>query len=391
MTDGQLLTRFLDRRDEDAFAALVKRHGPMVWSVCRRLLANHHDAEDAFQATFLVLVRKAATVLPRERVANWLYGVAYLTAHRGQVAAAKARRRERQVATMPEPAVVEPDLWDDLQPLLDQEVSRLPDPYRVVVVLCDLEGKTRQEAARQLGLPEGTVASRLARARSLLAKRLARHGLGVSGGALAAVLSQKAASASVPSSVVSSTIKAASLLAAGQAAAVLVSVKVAALTEGVMKAMLLTRLKSAMVGLLVVFVLMVGAGAVVSRTSAGEQPDKEKNVKDAEEAVKDAEKALNEAKKALNEAKEKADKQAAPSNSDKGEAKIKTRWEYKALSYADIKTIEFNKRGTDTAEGGLNMLGDEGWELVAIEPPVRGPASPFSDRPALYVFKRHKQ
>ena len=112
-------------------------------------------------------------------------------------------------------------------------------------------------------------------------------------------------------------------------------------------------------------------------------------------AVKDAEKALNEAKKALSEAKENADKdkgiQAVPSDSDKGEAKIKTRWEYKALSHEEIKALEFKRRGTDTADGGLNMLGDEGWELVAIEPPVRGPASPFGDRPALYVFKRQKK
>jgi RNA polymerase sigma factor (sigma-70 family) len=261
LTDGQLLSRFVEGRDEDAFAALVRRHGPMVWGVCRRLLANHQDAEDAFQATFLVLVRKAATVLPREMVANWLYGVAHMTAQRGRATAAKARRRERQVAEMPEPAVAEPDLWDDLRPLLDQELARLPDSYRVVVVLCDLQGKTRKEAARQLGLPEGTVASRLARTRAMLAKRLARHGLAVSGGTLAAVLSQKAASAGVPRSVVYSTIKAASLVAGGQAAATgLISAKVVALSEGVIKTMLLTKLKIAMAIALGLAVTVVGVG-----------------------------------------------------------------------------------------------------------------------------------
>jgi RNA polymerase sigma factor (sigma-70 family) len=243
MTDGQLLSRFIDAQDEDAFAALVKRHAPMVWSVCCRVLANHHDAEDAFQATFLVLVRKAATVLPREMLPNWLYGVAAMTAHRAKVAAAIARRRERQFVSMPEPAMAESDLWTDLRPLLDQELTRLPDPYRVVVILCDLEGKTRKEAARQLGLPEGTVASRLARARVMLAKRLGRQGLGVSGGALAAVMTAKAVSASVPSSLVASTIKTASLLAVGQAAAGIISLQVAALTEGVVKTMFLTKLK----------------------------------------------------------------------------------------------------------------------------------------------------
>src|SRR5207248_1960127 len=198
-------------------------------------------AEDAFQATFLVLVRKAASVVPRALVANWLYGVAHRTALKARATAARRKGRERQVAEMPEPAVTEQDLWRDLQPLLDEELSRLPDKYRAVIVLCDLEGKTRKEAARQLACPEGTVAGRLARARVMLAKRLAQRGVTLSGGALAVVLSEKVASAGVPTSVVSSTIKAASLFAAGQTADV-ISAKVAALTEGVVKAMFVTKI-----------------------------------------------------------------------------------------------------------------------------------------------------
>src|SRR5207244_4218726 len=155
--------------------------------------------------------------------------------------AAKRRMRERQVTKMPEPAVVESVLWHDLRPLLDQELSRLPDKYRVVLVLCDLEGKTRKEAARQLGVPEGTVAGRLARARMMLAKRLAQRGVALSGGGLAVVLSQKAASASVPTAVVFSTIIAAKVFAAGQAASGVISAQVAALTEGVVKAMFMTK------------------------------------------------------------------------------------------------------------------------------------------------------
>src|SRR5262249_39096309 len=155
---------------------------------------------------------------------------------------AKRGAREKQVTEMPEPAVMERDLWADLQPLLDQELSCLPDKYRVAIVLCDLEGKTRKEAARQLAVPAGTLAARLARGRVMLAKRLGRHGLAVSAGALATVLAQNAASASAPTSVVCSTIKAASLFAAGQAAA---TAKVAALTEGVIKAMLFSKLKTA--------------------------------------------------------------------------------------------------------------------------------------------------
>src|SRR5437867_7949034 len=126
LTDGQLLADYVHQRDEAALAALVRRHGPMVWGVCRRVLRNHHDAEDAFQATFLVLVRKAASVVPREMVANWLHGVAYQTALKAKATAAKRRARERQVIDMPEPGV-EQDRSHDMQPLLDQELSHLPD------------------------------------------------------------------------------------------------------------------------------------------------------------------------------------------------------------------------------------------------------------------------
>src|SRR5262245_1665161 len=167
LTDGQLLECFVSRRDQAALTALVRRHGPMVWGVCRRVLRNHHDAEDAFQATFLVLVRKAGSILPRQMVANWLYGVAHQTALNARATAARRRERERQVTEMPEPAVTEQDLWDDLRPLLDAELSRLPDKYRAVIILCDLEGKTRKEAALQIGVPAGTVAGRLARARAM--------------------------------------------------------------------------------------------------------------------------------------------------------------------------------------------------------------------------------
>jgi RNA polymerase sigma factor (sigma-70 family) len=274
LTDGQLLEGYLSRRDQAALAALVRRHGPMVWGVCRRVLRNHEDAEDAFQATFLVLVRKAGSIVPRQMVANWLYGVAHQTALNARATATRRKVRERQVTEMPEPAVAEPDLWADLQPLLDAELSRLPDKYRAVVILCDLEGKTRKEAARQLGVPEGTVAGRLARARGMLAQRLAQRGVALPGGALAAVLAQKVASAGVPLSVVESTITAASLVAAGKAASGAISVKVAALAAGAMKAMLFSKLRTALAVVLILGLVATGATILTCRTWAGQDDKK---------------------------------------------------------------------------------------------------------------------
>lgn len=260
MTDGELLTLFLHGREEAPLAALVRRHAAMVWGVCQRLLRNPHDAEDAFQATFLVLVRKADSVKPREAVGNWLYGVAHQTAVRVRAMAAKRGGREKQMVDMPEPAEKEAGK-DDLLALLDQELSRLPDKHRLVIVLSDLEGKTRKEMARQLGISEGTVAGRLARAREMLARRLTRRGLAISSGALAVALSQSAATASVPAPLVGSTIKAASLLATGQAvSAGLVSANVVAITDGVVKAMLVSKIKSALVVVLLVGTVLGGVG-----------------------------------------------------------------------------------------------------------------------------------
>jgi RNA polymerase sigma factor (sigma-70 family) len=271
-TDAQLLEDFIHRREGAALATLVRRHGPMVWGVCRRVLRNYHDAEDAFQVTFLVLVRRVASVVPREMVANWLYGVARQTALKARSTADRRKGRERQLSAMPEPAAVEQQPPHDLQPVLDEEVSRLPERYRAVVVLCDLEGQTRREAARQLGVPEGTVAGRLARARALLAKRLVRRGLPLSGGLLAVVPPPNTAPAGLPASVASSTIAAATRVAAGQAtAAGVISARVAALTEGVLKAMLPNPLRGVLVALVLVGAVLVGAGSYLLPTRAAEQ------------------------------------------------------------------------------------------------------------------------
>jgi RNA polymerase sigma factor (sigma-70 family) len=259
-TDAQLLARFLTCRDEAAFAGLVRRHGPMVLGVCRRVLRHEQDAEDAFQAAFLVLARKAGSVLKRAAVGSWLYMVAYRTAQRARAGQARRHAREKQVDEMPH-AFSQPEPAADWWPLLDQELGRLPEKYRAPVVLCDLQGRSRREAARQLGLPDGTFSRNLAAGRRLLAERLSRRGVALSGGALAAALSQGLASAQVAAPLVVATARAAVWVAAGRLVAV--STPVAVLTKGVLRTMFLTKLK-VVVGVVLV-VAALGAGGLAYR------------------------------------------------------------------------------------------------------------------------------
>jgi RNA polymerase sigma factor (sigma-70 family) len=237
LTDGQLLERFVAAQEEAAFAALVRRHGPLVLGVCRRLLRGRADAEDAFQATFIVLFRRARSLDRRGSLAGWLYTVAYHVALRARAAAARRRIQERQVAEMPQTECHAEAVWRDLQPVLDDELNRLPEKYRAPVLLCYVEGKTNEEAGRLLRLPVGTVKSRLARARETLRRRLTRRGITLTGAALAAVLAEKAA-ANVPSLLVASTLQTTLLLASGEAATA--PMPAVALAEGVLKAMFAT-------------------------------------------------------------------------------------------------------------------------------------------------------
>jgi RNA polymerase sigma factor (sigma-70 family) len=270
LADSDLLERFLSRHDEAAFEALLRRHGPMVLNVCRRVLQDPDDAEDAFQATFLVFVRRAASIARRELLGNWLYGVAFHTARAARSAAGRRRAKEAKAVPRSQPPA-ESD-WQDLQPLLDEELSHLPDQYRIAVVLCDLEGKSRREVAESLGLSAGTVSSRLARGRSLLAGRLARRGVTVTGGALAVALGRQTATAAIPRSLIASTVKAGILVLAGQAVttAGLVSPQVATLTEGVLRVMFLSKFKMVPVVLVLVGVLAVGIGEVACQGVPGQ-------------------------------------------------------------------------------------------------------------------------
>jgi RNA polymerase sigma factor (sigma-70 family) len=269
LTDAHLLECFVTRREEAAFAALVRRHGPMVLGVCRRVLDHSHDADDAFQATFLVLVRKAASVTPRESVGNWLYGVAYRTALKARTLAAKRRHREQHIPARTAPSPADDLICRELRAVLDRELSRLPDKYRAPLVLCDLEGKTRKEVARQLCLNEGTLSSRLATARKLLARPLARRGLLLSSAVPGAIFSPHAASAAVPALLLQSTIDAASIMAANPAtAAALLPPKVAALTQGVLTSMFVNKLQTAAVVVLTFAVLGLGAGMYLNQANA---------------------------------------------------------------------------------------------------------------------------
>jgi RNA polymerase sigma factor (sigma-70 family) len=262
LSDEQLLDRFaarLDETAEEAFTELVHRHGSMVLGVCRRILGDAHDAEDAFQATFLVLARKAGSVVRREKVANWLYGVAVRTAREARVRAARRRIREGRVS---KPLRVEP-LHDsapgELRAILDEELARLPARYRGPVVLCELEGVSRPEAARRLGIPEGTLSSRLARAKAQLRDRLAHRGLTLTAVMISTALDREARANMLPVSLVESTVGAATHVAGGATAATAIPATVAALTEGVLKAMLLAKLKGIVLSLGTITAVVSGA------------------------------------------------------------------------------------------------------------------------------------
>jgi RNA polymerase sigma factor (sigma-70 family) len=257
LTDAALLGRFADDRDETAFATLMQRHGPMVLGVCRRLLHDPNDADDAFQATFLVLARKAGSVGQPDRLANWLYGVALRVAQKARAEAARRHARQQQVTDRPAAEPGRAADRDDLRQVLDEEVQRLPEKFRLPILLCYLQGQTREDAARQLGSSPGAVKGMLERGRELLRSRLGRRGLTPSAAALAALLSESALSARVPAALSDSTIKAALRFAAGNATA---AGSAAALAEGVLQTMGMSQLKVTLALVLALGVIGAGTG-----------------------------------------------------------------------------------------------------------------------------------
>ena len=271
LSDRQLLERFAERRDasaEAAFEVLVLRHGPMVLRVCSNVLRDPTDAQDAFQATFLVLVRRCGAIRKLESLGSWLYGVAYRVAARARVEAARRRAAERRGGLRVVTGVDSDDDGErdlgELGPAIQEEVRRLPERYRAVVVLCYWEGLTQEQAAAQLGCPLGTVRSRLARARMLLHRRLTRRGLAPLAGVVALSFDSASAGAvasrlsSVPSQLIQSTVRAATQVAAGQATAQAVSGVVASLVQQVVWSMTMIKICKTMTVFCVVGLLVAG-------------------------------------------------------------------------------------------------------------------------------------
>jgi RNA polymerase sigma factor (sigma-70 family) len=284
LSDAELLEQFAVRRSETAFEALLHRHGPLVFGVCRRMLFDTHDAEDAFQATFLVLARKAGSIAGRSLLSNWLYGVALRVATRARKNAYRRRMTERQDVDLTAVAGMERLVDPDLAPLLHEEVQRLPEKYRCPVVLCYLEGKTNAEAADQLRWPVGTVKTRLDKARELLRTRLARRGVALTATLLAANLLP----AAVPAAVFGGTFQSALSFAAGNAiAGGAASAQALTLAMGVLRTMMLAKVKTIVAAVLAVIVA-TGVGGLSYRGLAlepaavdGKKGGKAKEDKDA--------------------------------------------------------------------------------------------------------------
>lgn len=284
-SDESLLQQFTASRDAGSFQALVCRHGPMVLDVCRAVLANEADAEDAFQATFFILARKAGSIRKTAALASWLHGVAYRTALKAQ--SQFARRRKHEARVMQREACAEEDItWEDVQRVMHQELNHLAPDYRAPLVLCYLQGKTQDEAAELLGLAKGTLKGRLERARALLRRRLIRRGFGPAAVLLVSAWPAAAPAACLPPLLVRSAVETAVWAATKQAAAITISARVVALAEGMLRAMLISKIKTPVAVGLLMTVLTLGGSMVVGRGPAPEKALADHDAQPAEEIIR---------------------------------------------------------------------------------------------------------
>jgi RNA polymerase sigma factor (sigma-70 family) len=259
LSDSELLQRFRDEREETAMAVLLQRHGPMVLSVCQRILRDVQAAEDAFQAVFLVLIRQPTAIRKPGSLASWLYGVARRIAVRARSRARIQHERERQVPTMPNSTPPDELAWQEVRSVLDEALAALPERYRAPVVLCYFEGKSYERAARELGCPKSTLASRLTQARTLLRQRLLQRGITISAAALAAGLTEMAAGATLPVLLNLHTVKGVTMALAGKTSSAGVSSAAVVLAEELIQGMVGVKGKI-LLGLLVVGLVAGGAG-----------------------------------------------------------------------------------------------------------------------------------
>jgi RNA polymerase sigma factor (sigma-70 family) len=272
--DSQLVDRFVSCRDEEAFETLLHRHGGLVWGVCRRMLKDSHLAEDAFQATFLVLAREASSIRKRQSVSSWLYGVAYRLASRVRSDSTRRQQCEGRMRAANEPDPTTDIIRRELRPVLDEELQALPEKYRAPLILCHLQGKTHEQAAQELGWPVGTMSRRLDKGRELLRQRLTLRGVTVSAALLTVTLANES-TAAIPAGLVATTLRTAILFASGTtAASALVSASALTLAEGLIKDAAITKLKIAAVSLIGV-ALATGTGTLVVRAMNGARTQSE--------------------------------------------------------------------------------------------------------------------
>jgi RNA polymerase sigma factor (sigma-70 family) len=358
-SDRQLLERFVNEADGAAFQLLLQRYGPLVFGVCTRILGSEHDAEDAFQATFLVFVRKAGSLQAPESLGPWLYGVAYRTAIKARAERLQRNRREQPLCESASPPGADDLICRELRSILDEEVNRLPHKHRAAVVLCYFEGKTNEQAAQILGCPPGTIFSRLAWARDRLRRQLSRRGLVLSATALAGFLAESAVSASpviVPS-------QAALAFAASQTVgAGTIPAPAVALAERVLRAMFMTKLKISLAVMLAIGLVGGVAGVLahhaLAAASAAQKPKTDKELIQGTwipVAVEEAGKKIPE-----DEVKDKkfemvftADKVTLPIKDESKEA------EYKLDSTKKPKQIDLIFGKEQTAEGIYELDGDK--------------------------------